>query len=67
MDALEEIHMGMCIYDLDEMPKDDEEEDEEQQPVHDETLAAVQQQGSLRSTPTLRDSAFLCLAVSSCP
>ena len=32
IDALKEIHMGMCIYDLDEMPEDTEGEIEEEEP-----------------------------------
>ena len=42
MDALKEIHMGMCIYDLDEMPEDTEgeiEEEELEEPEH--ALTAV--------------------------
>ena len=42
MDALKEIHMGMCIYDLDEMPEDTEgeiEEEEAEEPEH--VLTAV--------------------------
>lgn len=42
IDALKEIHMGMCIYDLDEMPEDTEgeiEEEEAEEPEH--VLTAV--------------------------
>ena len=42
MDALKEIHMGMCIYDLDEMPEDTEaeiEDEEAEEPEH--ALTAV--------------------------